>query len=95
VAFSVHCRAVTDFIDESAGGGGDGSTASALHSLSPREIQVLKLVAEGSTSKEIARLLGLQPATVDTYRVRIMIKLEARSVAALVRIAIRSGLVDL
>jgi DNA-binding CsgD family transcriptional regulator len=68
---------------------------SPLDPLSPREIQVLKLVVEGRTSKEIARLLGVLPTTVDTYRSRIMAKLGVSDVPALVRIAIRCGLIEL
>jgi DNA-binding NarL/FixJ family response regulator len=52
-------------------------------------------VVEGRTSKEIARLLGVLPTTVDTYRSRLMTKLEVRDVPALVRLAIRHGLIDL
>jgi DNA-binding CsgD family transcriptional regulator len=66
-----------------------------LDQLSPREIQVLKLVVEGRTSKEIARLLGVLPTTVDTYRSRLMAKLDVRDVPGLVRLAIRYGLIDL
>jgi two-component system invasion response regulator UvrY len=68
---------------------------SPLERLSPREIQVLKLVVEGRTSKEIARALGVLPTTIDTYRSRIMAKLEVGDVPALVRLAIRSGLIGL
>lgn len=68
---------------------------SPLQRLSAREIQVLKLVVEGATSKEIARTIGLLPSTIDTYRSRIMTKLEAHDVPALVRLAIRHGLTSL
>jgi RNA polymerase sigma factor (sigma-70 family) len=64
-----------------------------LDGLSPREREVLKLVVEGRTSKEIARALGVKPSTVDTYRRRLMAKLEIRDVASLVRFAIRHGLI--
>jgi DNA-binding NarL/FixJ family response regulator len=64
-----------------------------LDGLSPRERQVLKLVVEGRTSKEIAALVGVRPGTVDTYRSRIMAKLEIRDIANLVRFAIRHGLI--
>ena len=67
----------------------------SLERLSPREVQVLKLVVEGKTSKEIARLLGVLPSTVDTYRSRINTKLGVHHVPALVRLAIRSGLTSL
>ena len=68
---------------------------SPLQRLSGREIQVLKLVVEGRTSKEIARELGVQPTTIDSYRSRIMMKLQVTNVAALVRLAIRYRLIDL
>jgi DNA-binding CsgD family transcriptional regulator len=67
--------------------------ANPLASLSPRERQVLKLVVEGRTSKEIAQVLGVKPGSVDTYRSRIMAKLEINDIANLVRFAIRHGLI--
>ncbi len=73
----------------------DEVVTSPLERLSSREIQVLKLVVEGRTSKEIARLLGVLPTTVDTYRSRLMTKLQVRDVPALVRLAIRHGLIAL
>jgi DNA-binding CsgD family transcriptional regulator len=48
---------------------------------------------EGSTSKEIAAAIGVKPASVDTYRSRIMAKLEIGDIASLVRYAIRQGLI--
>jgi DNA-binding NarL/FixJ family response regulator len=73
----------------------DEVATSPLERLSSREIQVLKFVVEGRTSKEVARLLGVLPTTVDTYRSRVMAKLGVRDVPALVRLAIRHGLIDL
>jgi len=67
---------------------------SPFQRLSPRELQVLRLVLEGGTSKEIARLVGVLPSTVDTYRSRIMRKLEVTDVPSLVRLAIRNGLIE-
>ena len=64
-----------------------------LDGLSPREQQVLKLVVEGNTSKEIAVIVGVKPGTVDTYRSRIMAKLEIEDIAGLVRFAIRNGVI--
>jgi len=61
--------------------------------LSPRERQVLKLVVEGRTSKEIARLIGIKPSSIDTYRSRIMAKLEINDIPSLVRFAIRHGVI--
>lgn len=65
---------------------------SPLEALSPRERQILQGVAEGKSTAEIARALFLSPKTVDTYRSRLMQKLELDSVAGLVRFAIECGL---
>ena len=69
------------------------STPAALDVLSPRERQVLKLVVEGKTSKEIAAIVGVKPSSIDTYRSRIMAKLEVTDLASLVRFAIRHGVI--
>ena len=63
-----------------------------LGRLSARERQVLKLVVEGSTSNEIAALLGLSPKSVDTYRSRLMLKLEVEDLTGLVKFAVRHGI---
>ena len=68
--------------------------AAALDSLSRREREVLVLVVQGRTSKETARIVGVQPSTIDTYRSRIMAKLEVPDICALVRFAIRQGLLN-
>ena len=64
-----------------------------LATLSPREREVLKLVVDGRTSKEIAQILGVRPGSIDTYRSRMMAKLEINDIANLVRFAIRHGLI--
>jgi two-component system response regulator NreC len=61
--------------------------------LSPRERQVLQLVAEGKTTKEIAGVLGVSVKTADSHRTRIMRKLDIHDTAGLVRFAIRRGLI--
>lgn len=61
--------------------------------LSPRERQVLKLVVEGRTSKEIASIFGVRPSSIYTYRSRIMAKLEINDLPTLVRFAIRHGVI--
>jgi DNA-binding NarL/FixJ family response regulator len=61
--------------------------------LAPREREVLQLVAEGKTSKEIAVILGVSPKTAESYRAHIMEKLDIHETAGLVRYAIRLGLV--
>lgn len=63
-----------------------------LERLSAREIEVLKLVVEGNTSLQMAALLGLSPKSIDTYRSRLMSKLDVDHLPALVKFAIRRGL---
>jgi len=62
--------------------------------LAPRERQVLQLVAEGKTAKEVAVLLGISVKTAESYRTRIMQKLDIHETAGLVRYAIRRGLIQ-
>ena len=62
--------------------------------LTDRERQVLQLVAEGNTTKEIALILGVATKTAETHRVKVMDKLDIHSTAGLVRYAIRRGLVQ-
>jgi DNA-binding NarL/FixJ family response regulator len=66
-----------------------------LERLSEREREVLQLTAEGRTSLEIAALLMLSPKTVETYRSRIMTKLNLDSLPALVKFAIQHGITGL
>ena len=68
---------------------------SALESLSPREVQVLRLVAEGKTSKEIATVLDLREQTIRSYRKTMMKKLGVNNVAGLTQLALSTGLTQL
>ena len=61
--------------------------------LSEREREVLQLVAEGRSSKEIAELLSISPATVETHRTHVLQKLGLRNTAEVVRFAARRGIV--
>jgi DNA-binding NarL/FixJ family response regulator len=67
-------------------------TPKVLESLSPREVQVLRLVADGKTSKEIAVLLDLREQTVRSYRKTMMKKLGVNNVAGLTQLALSTGL---
>ncbi|MXS85906.1 DNA-binding response regulator [Nitrosomonas sp. HPC101] len=62
--------------------------------LSPREREVVRLIALGKSGKEIARIIEISPRTVDTYRNRLMDKLQAHNVVDVVRYAIRAGMVE-
>jgi DNA-binding NarL/FixJ family response regulator len=65
-----------------------------LDLLSTREREILQLIAEGKTNKDIANTLHLSVYTVDAHRGRIMEKLNLHSVGELVRFALRHGLID-
>jgi DNA-binding NarL/FixJ family response regulator len=65
---------------------------SPIESLSVREREVLQLVVEGKSSAEIADILSLSPKTVETYRSRLMQKLNINDVPSLVKFAIQHGL---
>jgi DNA-binding NarL/FixJ family response regulator len=66
-----------------------------LSRLSPREREVLQLVVEGKSSAEIANILAISLNTVDTYRSRLMQKLDIRDLPSLVKFAIQQGLTPL
>ncbi|QIA10026.1 response regulator transcription factor [Draconibacterium halophilum] len=73
----------------------DSSQENAESGLSMREKEVLQLIAEGKSSKEIGEILFLSSKTVDTHRKNIMDKLELRTLPELTKYAIRSGLTTL
>jgi DNA-binding NarL/FixJ family response regulator len=62
--------------------------------LTPRELEILKLIAEAHTTKEIAELLVISPKTVERHRANILDKLGMRDRVELTRYAIRRGLVE-
>jgi DNA-binding NarL/FixJ family response regulator len=66
-----------------------------LDGLSPREREILQLVAEGKTSQEVAERLFISPKTVDTYRSRLMRKIGVEDMAGLVKFAIQHGVISL
>lgn len=68
------------------------SVPAVLEALTPRELQVLRLIAEGKTSKEIAVMLGLGLQTVRSYRKTMMKKLNVSNVAGLTQLAIANGI---
>jgi DNA-binding NarL/FixJ family response regulator len=63
--------------------------------LSPRQTQILKLIAEGETTKQVALHLAISVKTVETHRSALMKRIGVRDVAGLVRYAVKVGLVDL
>jgi RNA polymerase sigma factor (sigma-70 family) len=63
-----------------------------MESLTARETEVLVLVADGLTNREIAEKLDISPRTVETHRERLMTKLRIRTVAGLTRFVVEEGL---
>ncbi len=72
----------------------DPQAGPSLVGLSPREREVLRMLAEGLLTKEIADRLGVSVKSAETYRSRLMKKLQLFTVAELARFALREGLVD-
>jgi DNA-binding NarL/FixJ family response regulator len=71
-----------------------GAVNEPLDTLSPREKEVLQLIAETHTSAEIAEMMFVSEKTVEKYRASLMKKLNIHNLAGLVRFAVKSGLVD-
>ena len=84
---AVSKQVVGDYIGRTSG------TADSLDVLTPRQREILQLVAEGHTSKDIALRLGLSIKTVEAHRAQIMERLDVHEITGLVRFAIRAGLV--
>lgn len=69
-------------------------TDNPLDSLSPREKEIMQLIAEEHTSSEIGKILVISEKTVEKHRANLMDKLHVRNLAGLVRLAIKYGLID-
>jgi DNA-binding NarL/FixJ family response regulator len=69
------------------------SEPTADDELTNRQVEILKLIAQGKASKEIAFQLGLSPKTVDVHRARIMERLRLNDIASLTLYAVRKGLI--
>jgi two-component system response regulator NreC len=72
----------------------DKGIADRYDSLSEREREIFQLVAEGHTNKEIAELLSVSPATIETHRAHILQKLDVHNTAELVLYAVRRGIIS-
>ena len=69
-------------------------TDNPIDSLSPREKEIMQLIAEEHTSSEIGKILVISEKTVEKHRANLMDKLHVRNMAGLVRLAIKYGLID-
>lgn len=74
---------------------GAGRGASSQSPLTPRQLEVLKLLTEGSGVKRIARFLGISPKTVETHRAQVMERLRIYDLVGLVRYALREKITRL
>ena len=72
-----------------------GGVSPAREKLTPRERQVLQMLAEGMNAKQVAAEIGISDKTVHAFRAQVMRKLGLRSVAGLTKYAIRHGLTSL
>jgi DNA-binding NarL/FixJ family response regulator len=75
-------------------GGDENYERSSYDRLTPRQREVLQLIAEGNSTKEIARKLDISVKTVEMHRAQLMASLDIHDVAGLVRYAIRRGIVN-
>ena len=87
---SMATRLVKNYVQDEA-----DDKPSVLEDLTPRELEVMALIADGMTNQEIAERLGISVKTVDRHRENIMRKLGVHSRIDLVKYAIREGLIDL
>ena len=85
---AVSKQVVKGFVD------GTGHEASPLDALTTRQREILQLIAEGRSTKEVAFTLQISAKTVETHRAQIMERLEIHDLAGLVRFAIRTGLIS-
>jgi DNA-binding NarL/FixJ family response regulator len=72
---------------------GEGAT-SALDQLTPRQREVLQLIAEGHTTRQIAQIMDISDKTVETHRANLMDRLDIHDIAGLVRYAVRVGIIS-
>jgi DNA-binding NarL/FixJ family response regulator len=87
-------RYVVDALKSGAHGGAEQKQGDTYEQLTPRQREVLQLIAEGKTTREIAERLNLSIKTVKTHRTVLMRTLNIHDIAGLVRYAVRAGLVS-
>jgi PAS domain S-box-containing protein len=87
-----------EIVPAAASPSGDGrprAERQAVESLTPKERAIIRLITDGKSNAQVARSLHLSPRTVETYRGRLMQKLQIQDMAALVKLAIRQGLTSI
>jgi len=83
-----------NLINQSPSGQKSSSSDTKIASLTEREIEILKLIADGLSNKEIGETLFISHRTVDTHRTNLMKKLDVNNIAGLIRYAIKNGFVN-
>lgn len=89
------CAAVAELVVSYFVRGQQGENAEHFESLTPREREVLQLLAEGMATRQIAGMLKISVKTIETHRYQLMRKLKLRGVADLTRFALREGISSL
>ena len=84
-------RSLASRFERQAGRQANREAETRFERLTPREMEVFDLVAEGMTSQAIATQLGISARTVESYRAQLMEKLQLDSVASIVRLAVKLG----
>jgi len=87
---------VSEAASNAPGSSGDGTvlSQSSRGRLTPREREILQLLAEGKSNKEVAGYLGISVKTAETHRANIMLKLDFHSITELVRYAVRNKIIQ-
>jgi DNA-binding NarL/FixJ family response regulator len=85
---------VAEIVVEGLASAAAGEPPPPDQALTAREREIVQMIAEGHTSRELAGVLGIRPKTVEAHRANVMRKLGLHTVAALVRYAIRHRMVD-
>ena len=91
---AVSTRVIAEYLHR-VGDSKDGQPTQTSEVLTARQREILQLIAEGHTNKEIAKMLNLSVKTVETHRTQLMDRLDIHDIPGLVRYAIRIGLVAL
>ena len=88
-------KVIEEYIKQPLKSGSIAHKTGVYERLTPRQREVVQLITEGFTSKEIAKKLNVSVKTIDTHRTQIMERLNIHDIASLVRYAIRMGIVKL
>ena len=91
---AVSTRVIAEYLHR-VGDSKDDRPTQTIEALTSRQREILQLIAEGQTNKEIAKMLELSIKTVETHRMQLMDRLDIHDIPGLVRYAIRIGLVPL